>query len=67
MLTCTSVRVHLMLAFGAVLQERELDMLPSSEQNLEATAKDVQAKLEVIKQLQPLWLRSSPDHLRFTN
>lgn len=35
-------------------------MLPSSERNLEATVQDVQVKLEVIKQLQPLWLRSCP-------
>ncbi|KAL3148389.1 DNA repair protein rad50 [Trebouxia sp. C0009 RCD-2024] len=38
-------------------QDYELDMLPGSERKLESSLKDVQTKLEVVKQLQPLWLR----------
>lgn len=40
------------------VQDYELDMLPGSERKLESSLKDVQTKLEVVKQLQPLWLRS---------
>ena len=43
---------------ASTLQDHELDALPGSERNLEASMQDVQAKLDLIKQLQPLWLRS---------
>lgn len=39
------------------MQNHELEALPDSERNLEASMQDVQTKLELIKQLQPLWLR----------
>lgn len=41
-----------------LVQDYELDMLPGSERKLESSLKDVQTKLEVVKQLHPLWLRS---------
>ena len=40
------------------MQDHELEALPTARHNLEASMQDVQAKLELIKQLQPLWLRS---------
>ena len=56
---CLSVAQHcIAICSAASVQNHELDALPESERNLEASMQDVQAKLELIKQLQPLWLRS---------
>ena len=56
---CLSVAGRCIARCSALtMQDHELEALPTARHNLEASMQDVQAKLELIRQLQPLWLRS---------
>ena len=46
-----------MLHMIASLQDEDIGTIPAKQRALEATVNDAQAKLDLLKQLQPLWLR----------
>ena len=39
------------------MQEEDIGTIPQKQRALEATVQEAQAKLALVKQLQPLWLR----------
>ena len=44
------------------LQDEDIGTIPAKQRALEATVSDAQSKLELIKQLQPHWLRYDNNH-----